>query len=244
MEGLTVKRFVNVIISLIIILTLLSGCHQQETGGQNNKSEYQYEIVANQVRIISHIDKESTNVTIPEEIDGMPVTTLLKDAFYQHKEMVSVVLPQSLVEIHGSPFYRCYALKQINIPKNVKNIDSNPFFRCSSLREITVDNENEKFLSIDGVLFDKGVNMLVSYPEGKEDETYIIPSTVTKLNIDSFGYHPKFKKLVVLSNVIEFPNENMFLYLENITLVVVKGSKAEEYAQNNDLKYVIQEADR
>jgi len=87
------------------------------------------------------------------------------------------------------------------------------------------------------VLFDKEVKTLISYPEGKEEETYTIPTTVTKLNIDSFGYHPKFKKLVILSNVVEFPTENMFVYPNDITLVVEKDSQAEEYAQRNYLKY-------
>jgi len=206
------KKLVILIINLIIILSSLTSCHQQATGEQNYENEYRYEIAANQIRIISHIDNESTSVVIPEKIDGIPVTTLLKDAFYQHKEMVSVVLPQSLVEIQGSPFYRCYSLEQINIPKNVNNINSNPFFRCSLLKEITVDTENVNFISIGGVLFDKEVKTLISYPEGKEEETYTILTTVTKLNIDSFGYHPKFKKLVILSNVVEFPTENMFVY--------------------------------
>ncbi len=227
------KKLIITIVNLVIILSLLSGCQQQVT----NENQFQYKAEDNKISIISHIDTESTSVTIPETIDGKPVTVLLSEAFYQHTKMVSVVLPQSLIEIQGSPFYRCYSLEQINIPKNVKNIDSNPFFRCNSLKAITVNTENNSFSSVDGVLFDKEVKTLISYPEGMEDENYTVPSTVTKLTIDSFGYHPKFKKLIILSNVVEFPTENMFVYPDEITLVVEQNSKAEEYAKANDLKY-------
>lgn len=43
----------------------------------------------------------------------------------------------------------------ITIPDSVTHIGKKAFARCCRLRAITVDNQNECFADINGVLFDK-----------------------------------------------------------------------------------------
>lgn len=206
---------------------------------------YKYEIKEDgTVKIISHDYNEyEDTIIVPEQIAGRPVTGLWRDAFYQHKNTVSIILPSTLTTIERGPFYRCYSLKEIVIPKNVCKISSNPFFRSSSLTRIKVDPENKYYSDIDGVLFNKEKTELISYPEGRLDESYVIPKTVEKLNLDSFGYHTKLKRLTILSNVTEFPNGNpgnsIFIYPDDITLLVESGSAAEQYAINCELNYEV-----
>ena len=206
---------------------------------------YKYEIKEDgTVKIITHDYNEyEDTIIVPERIAGRPVTALGNDAFYQHKNTTAIILPSTLTTIEGGPFYRCYSLEEIIIPKNVSEIESNPFFRSSSLTRIKVDPENKYYTDIDGVLFNKGKTELISYPEGKSDESYVIPKTVRKLNLESFGYHTKLKRLTILSNVTEFPNGSpgisMFVYPEDITLIVESGSAAEQYAINCELNYEI-----
>lgn len=242
------KRKKPFLFCLIVILCLLSSCSKAVSQPpaepeQFHENGYKYEIENDAVKIISHqYDPDETAIVVPEQIGGKPVTVLGHDAFYQHKSTVSITLPQSLTTIEGAPFYRCYSLEEIVIPKNVCAIDYNPFFRSSSLKKITVASNNTYFADIDGVLFDQEKTVLISYPEGKLDESYTIPQTVKTLRIDSFGYHTKLKRLTILSNVTAFPegdtpDSNMFIFPDDITLIVEPGSAAERYAIACELNY-------
>lgn len=233
------------------VLCFLSACehlpvqpHSEYEPNHFYENGYEYEIEENDtIKIISYDDYDELNVTLPEQFAGKPVTTLGKNTFYQHKSTVSIILPSSLTTIEGSPFYRCCSLREIVIPKNICKIECNPFFRSSSLTKITVDPDNVYYTDIDGVLFNKEKTVLISYPEGKPDESYIIPETVKKLNIDSFGYHTRLRRITILSNVTEFPDSapdsSMFVFPNDITLLVESGSAAEQYAIECDLNYEV-----
>jgi len=55
------------------------------------------------------------------------------------------------------------------------------------MTSIIVENHNSNFLSIDGVLFDKKIQNLITYPAGKKTEKYIIPSTVITISDGAFS---------------------------------------------------------
>ena len=61
------------------------------------------------------------------------------------------------------------------------------FYNCSNLTSIDVDNENEYYSSINGVLFDKNITTIVNYPVGKTDNSYIIPNNVTSIVEGAFS---------------------------------------------------------
>lgn len=224
---------ISVFLSLLFVLVSFSACNDAKTG-------YEYEIENETVAIISHqynpLEKE---IVVPEKIEGKMVTAIEKDAFYQHKNVVSIVLPFGLEKIDGSPFYRCYSLKSSVIPQNVKNISGNPYFRCSALEAITVDTNNPYFCDDNGILFNKDKTTLIAYPEGKTDESYTIPKTVTRIEGDAFGYHTGIKSLYIFSNVTELPDYNMFIYPQDIKIYVEAGSVAEKYVKEFDLDFEI-----
>jgi hypothetical protein len=53
------------------------------------------------------------------------------------------------------------------------------------LQDISVSEANVNYTSVDGVLYDKNVSTLVSYPGGKSDD-FIVPSSVTKIGDCAF----------------------------------------------------------
>lgn len=55
-------------------------------------------------------------------------------------------------------------VETIYIGKNVKEIDGKAFFTCRSLKNIFVDEENEYFCDIDGVLYNKDKTEIILYP--------------------------------------------------------------------------------
>lgn len=197
--------------------------------------DYEYYVKDDYV-IVTRYKGTDEIVTIPELMDGKPVKVIGDNAFYQHKYMKSVILPQTLAEIQTAAFYRCYSLESIKIPKNVNKVDSGAFFRCSSIENIFVEKENPYFSDINGVLYNKDVTELIAYPEGKPEKSFSIPDTVKKVN-PGFGYHPLLETLKIPESVKEMPDYDMFIYPEDITLLVKRGSVAEQYAKLYDLKY-------
>ncbi len=94
------------------------------------------------------------------------------------------------------------------IPESLKTIDSYFFQNCNyHLKEISVDENNSKFKSVDGALYNKDLSILIYCPNGKislvipegvkniADTAFVgcyslkslhIPSTVTNINLNGF----------------------------------------------------------
>ena len=83
-------------------------------------------------------------------------------------------------------FSFCDDVRTILIPDTVVRIDSSAFSNCSNLCDIVVDERNEHYASLDGVLFSKDLKILIKYPEGKEGR-YSIPNGVENLESLAFS---------------------------------------------------------
>lgn len=101
-------------------------------------------------------------------------------------------------------------LGNISIPASVEIIGDCAFlnFSSESLKNITVANENKYFSSENGVLFNKNKTELLCYPCGKNETTYTVPNTVTKLAKVSFS-GCKLNKLN-LPNNLKYIDESAF----------------------------------
>jgi len=217
---------------------------QQTTGETNNSfiseqetDNFTYEVYNNAYIKITGYNGTEHTVTIPEKIDGKSVTIIGENAFYQKTEMSEILLPSSIETIESGAFYRCYALTSVTIPKTVTQIGSGAFFRCNSLQNIIVDAENSTYCNIDGILFTKDKTKLHTYPEGKTETQYTIPNSVTKIDDSAFGYKTNLKVLSIPSSITELPDYNIFIYPDEITLLVAPNSAAEAYAKEQNIKY-------
>ena len=83
-------------------------------------------------------------------------------------------------------FSFCDDVRAILIPDTVVRIDSSAFSNCSDLCDIVVDERNEHYASLDGVLFSKDLRTLIKYPEGKKGN-YRVPDGVEALGNLAFS---------------------------------------------------------
>jgi hypothetical protein len=97
-------------------------------------------------------------LTIPDTVNGLPVTGIGKWAFVY-----------------------CASLTNVLIPSSVTNIGGASFAQCSRLLSITVDPLNPFYSSVDGALFDKSGTTLIQCP-GAKSGSYTIPDGVTSLS--------------------------------------------------------------
>lgn len=239
---------VKIVSGFLILLAVgfLSGCsmvswttngtvnidvQSTDFSGITSDGRFEYEIISGEVRIISCLCEDS-EIIIPEEISGYPVTSIGDGAFYQRSQCHTILLPKNLEHIGSAAFYRCYNLESITIPENVSYIASDAFFRASKLRSIHVVAENHAYCDMDGVLFSADQSVFICYPEGLICEQYVLPSSVTKIDTFAFGYFPAVQNFIVQTSVVSFPDQAFTVHVKEITIIGEKGSTSELYALN------------
>ncbi|MCR4963670.1 MAG: leucine-rich repeat protein [Firmicutes bacterium] len=117
---------------------------------------------------------------------GDGVTSISKFAFSGCSRLTHVMIPDGVTSIGGSAFEYCCGLISVEISAGVINIGDWAFYDCTSLTTITVEEENNVYSSMDGVLFNKAQTELVQYPAGK-GETYTIPDSVASIREGAFS---------------------------------------------------------
>lgn len=122
----------------------------------------------------------------PQVIIPSSITHIGEKAFYRNQRITQVILHDNIKSIGSSAFWECNNIYQITIPASVEEIGKDVFNYCSNLNIINVDENNEHFKSIDGVLFTKGEEVeLLYYPCGKTG-SFVIPDGVTTISENSF----------------------------------------------------------
>jgi hypothetical protein len=97
----------------------------------------------------------------------------------------SYVIPDTVIIIGNKAFAGCNAVSTINIPESVSNIGANAFYGATGLTALVVSEQNERYSSKDGILFDKDATVLLCYPAGKAGD-YLIPEGVTAIRGGAF----------------------------------------------------------
>jgi len=80
------------------------------------------------------------DITIPSEINGVPVTSIGANAFSFRTNVTSVRIPDGVSFIGGLAFASCSSLTNVTIPKSVTFINSYGFAWCSSLKNVWIPN--------------------------------------------------------------------------------------------------------
>jgi hypothetical protein len=101
------------------------------------------------------------------------------------------------------------------------------------LENIKVAPENPNYASVDGILFDKDMEILISYPAGRKEKTYSVPEAVTEIERDAFR-HCKNLKEIVIPPSITFIGSSVFYGCDNLESVTLsRHTRFRYYAFNN-----------
>ena len=142
---------------------------------------------------IANCAQPVTEVEIPAEIDGVPVTEIQQYAFGGCNNLKNVIIPDRVVKIGKYAFYDCRSLKEITIPESVASIDNCAFKNCSVLETVLIKNpECEIYDSADTIF-----NNLIFDEETGEDfncfngTIYGYENSTAQAYAEKYGYNFK-----------------------------------------------------
>lgn len=104
------------------------------------------------------------------------VTAIAGNAFSNYFYLEKINLGNGVRKLGVGAFLKCTSIQSITIPKNVQKIGYNVAYCCDKLAAYHVDEQNENYCDIDGVLYTKDKSKLVIYPKGKKltDQIYTV----------------------------------------------------------------------
>ncbi len=127
-------------------------------------------------------NKPGTTYTIPSS-----VTSVRYYGFANNNYLVSMNIPNTLTTLGGQIFLGSKVLTTVNIGTGLASLGDQAFAWLPTLTSINVDAGNSSFASIGGVLYNKAISRLLSYPGGKVGTSYTAPNTVTAVAGTAFG---------------------------------------------------------
>lgn len=128
----------------------------------------------NKTKLVKYpTQKSETLFTVPDT-----VKTIETNAFSHVFNLTSITIPNGVAQIEYDTFVNCMNIDTLSIPASVWNIGPHQSF----FAKYDVAADSEYFCSVDGVLFNKEKTILVDYPKGMTETSYVIPDTVTEIN--------------------------------------------------------------
>ena len=149
------------------------------------------------------------NVVIPGEIDGQEVKIIGRDLFRgfgygvnnfrSNANIISIVIPEGVVEIEPGAFDFCTKLKEITLSSTVEDFDR--FDSCNSLENVYVNKNNPIYADENGIVYNKNKSILSFCPKGKSSENLVIPTSVTNIIFEAFKGCENLKNIVLPDTV-------------------------------------------
>ncbi|MCR5015168.1 MAG: leucine-rich repeat protein [Ruminococcus sp.] len=136
-----------------------------------------YKVYADHAEFIKCDDTVNGDVVIAGEVAGVPVT-----------------------RINGRVFSFCSGVTSVKIPATVTNIGDHLAGYAKELAKYTVDEKNETFCAVDGVVYTKDMKKLVAYPSAYPTTDFTVPSSVEIIG-DGAAYTANIENLIIPDSV-------------------------------------------
>ena len=139
-------------------------------------------------------DRQNTFYVVPEGVAA------IGGCAFRHSGLSGLELPESLISI-GDDAFQNNSFPMLRIPGHVSAIGNAAFYNCSSMTEIAVDENNQWYRSVDGVLFSRDMRSLICYPAFRPDYSYKIPVGVAEIRPYAFYFCRGLAELVIPEGV-------------------------------------------
>ncbi len=107
--------------------------------GEYSFGDYTYSLFKDGTAEITGYQGESTDLVIPEALDGITVSSIGRCAFNDNQfDLTSVKIPGSIISIEARAFLCCYELESVELSEGLKEIKESAFEDCEKLKQIVL----------------------------------------------------------------------------------------------------------
>ena len=203
----------------------------EESYQEGSNGTCSYKKYSDHIEISSFKSTDVDSLTVPDTIDGLPVTVI---GIYagQLCKMKTLTLPDTLKEIGPYCFSNCPNLTTLSIPDSVEKIGFRAFEECKSLAAINFPDHLVKtgsftFENTPWLIAQRQKDPLVIVNGAVIDGRtctgdVVIPSGVKYVASGAFSRNEKITSCVIPSGVSEI-TDDVFFYCSNLTSVELKG---------------------
>jgi len=160
------KIFILTLILVVITASLCIFIPINKANKENNEYARNLFIVSDN-RIVGVSLKNITEITIPEKIDGLKITSIGPFAFDGCTSLTKIVIPKTITYID---------------PTFLANKKTEPI----PIKEISVSKLNKYYSSSNNVLYNKDKTHLLAYAYGNGETSFTIPEGVTHIGDYAF----------------------------------------------------------
>lgn len=204
----------------------------------NPESDFVYSYAGTGAVVVNYIG-QSPEVVIPEKLGGFAVAAI-GDSAFNNKAVTSVKIPSGVKNIGAFAFANCSLLTAVNIPEGTEfigdyafaacavnslvlpstlaYIGEGAFGNCGNLANLTVSAQNSYYTVIAGILYDKNVTKLISFPAGLFTAPSVLPVSLTEIGPAAFFGNFNLNTIILPENVTAIGNR-AFAYCGSLTAV-------------------------
>lgn len=217
------KKRITVILSALLALTLsfafLVGCGETPAKDETEGYPALTFVPANDgatytVKAASK-DAASGEITIPETVNGKPVTAIASKGF-SGCSVTKIALPASLEKIYPGAFSNCASLTEVVIPDKITSVPKNAFYQCTSLISVTlgagVDSIGESAFEgcakLESVAFNNALTLIDdnAFKNCSALTEVKFPETLTSLGAEAFSHCTALKTVKLPASVENIGN--------------------------------------
>ncbi|MBR1506797.1 MAG: leucine-rich repeat protein [Eubacterium sp.] len=229
------RRLISLLLVLAVLLAFAPG-NVIGPGGVNaaepdklvTDEGFVYQDNGDGTATITDYDGTATDITVPNEINGLKVTTIGRSAFenkdltkvviqdgisivgvgafQNNKNLTEVKIPESVTEIGGVAF-QFTGLKEIYVPSKVSNVQ---YVRPTYAVKAVVSSDNPYFTAVDGIVYSKDMKKLVICP-GKKSGEVVVPDGVTEIGDKAFAGVLSLNGIILPDSVTEIGNSSFWI---------------------------------
>lgn len=202
-------------------------------------SDFEYKIDSNKYATITAYHGTSSEITIPNTIDGYDVKKIDAHAFNENRNttngniLTKVTIQEGITEIGNFAFLGCSNLESVVLPESLTEIGWECFQDCNKLNKINIPSKLNNFAPY---LF-----------QNTGFEEFIISENINKLNTGAFRLCHQLRKVVIYNKEIQYYttdqlgqviDEKPFEYCSSdLVLYGYPNSTTEKYANEHGFTF-------
>lgn len=134
------KRNINRLLAIITAVSLLIGLSLPAFAAQSSTG-FSYEVITGSTDIrITGYSGNSSEIVVPDVIDGRTVVEIGARAFYENSKITGVSIASSVRTVRAEAFKGSPSLRTVTIPASVTTIGDSAFANCVSLSNISISS--------------------------------------------------------------------------------------------------------